>query len=77
MRHCDQLDQKKVLVKATGWSIPNMLGSKKKSEMSSIVSEQVNVPGCVPVPWNNAFLGYHFVPHSCFPPSTDESYYPQ
>ena len=30
MSHCDQFDQKKVPVKATGWGITNMLGSKKK-----------------------------------------------
>ena len=29
MSNCDQFDQKKFVVKATGWGIPNMLGSKK------------------------------------------------
>ena len=42
--------------------------------LSSTVSLQVNVPSCVRVPWNNTFSGYHFVPLSCFPLSTDVFY---
>ena len=41
------------------------------------VPYRVNIPSCVSTPWNNAFSDYHFLTHSCFPPSTGEFYYQQ
>ena len=44
------------------------------ARLPSTVSYDVNMPSCVSTPWNDAFSDYHFLTHSCFPPSTGDFY---